>query len=634
MRLLILLGLLAAWTPAFIVSGTAQAKQDTGVSRASAFVIANAARQESPGLEQELADRYAPVVYLRQVNNDICDTANEGFDPVAVDFVLERDDIPLVVSDNGEPSGNQEIVTEAPMASDLYGREAGHYLDYPGSPLSPGCTYRRDFSERRDEASHVAYAHIFREPGTSYLVLQYWMYYYLNDWNNTHEGDWEMIMLFFDAETVEEALSREPEQVVYAQHGGGEKADWQDDKLSKEDGHPVVYVARGAHASQFEPKIFLGLAENGTGFGCENAKGPHRRIALDAVVVPHEPTGPDDPHAWLGFTGRWGELRKSEWNGPTGPNTKTSWNEPVTWAEGVRDTSLVVPEFEGFGQAPVDLFCGIVGAGSAVLVAFSSTPALTVGFIGIVLVTTSWIASYALSTVRRAFSFYRAHLRIFALIGAMLIPTGVVVALIQTALFAIPPIEPLLKMMERFPGVRIFLLLAIGSFQVAVAVIFVAPAVIVAMAQLRQGAQPGVIESYRRGVHMIWRIFLTRVRIIYRAFLDAITIVGIPRAIRRILAGLFVSQAISIHDAQPETAIEDSFRATESGLARSIATNVVLYAIVLFTGPIVAIFLMLAIPSRPLGTHQLHQQLALFHDVSHRRDRYDAPLLRSPAERS
>lgn len=63
------------------------------------------ALQTSASPDQQLADRYAPVVYLRQVNNDICNTENEGFDPIPVDFVLGREEIPFIVSENGSPTG-------------------------------------------------------------------------------------------------------------------------------------------------------------------------------------------------------------------------------------------------------------------------------------------------------------------------------------------------------------------------------------------------------------------------------------------------------------------------------------------------------------------------------------------------
>ena len=37
------------------------------------------------------------------------------------------------------------------------------------------------------------------------LALQYWLFYAFNDWNNLHEGDWEMIQLDFDAATAHQA---------------------------------------------------------------------------------------------------------------------------------------------------------------------------------------------------------------------------------------------------------------------------------------------------------------------------------------------------------------------------------------------------------------------------------------------
>ena len=44
------------------------------------------------------------------------------------------------------------------------------------------------------------YAHVAYDPAyPGQLALQYWMYYVFNDWNNLHEGDWEMIQLNFHA---------------------------------------------------------------------------------------------------------------------------------------------------------------------------------------------------------------------------------------------------------------------------------------------------------------------------------------------------------------------------------------------------------------------------------------------------
>jgi hypothetical protein len=559
--------------------------------------------QDSGDAEQMLADRYAPIVYLRQINDDVCDTQNEGFDPVSVDFVLGREEIPLRTSDSGLPSGPLRTVAESPTTSDLYGLDQPHFLDFPGSPLRPRCVYRQYYADRLAEGGveHVAYAHIYQEPGSDEFALQYWMFYYFNDWNNNHEGDWEMIMLFFDADTAEEALATEPTRLVYAQHGGGERARWGDDKVSLEDGRPVVYSARGAHASFYEQRVYLGLVENGTGLGCETTVGPHRRLALDAIVVPHEPSGPDDPFAWVSFNGRWGEFRRSEWNGPTGPNDKTSWTEPVGWTDRQRDASLYVPTFEGFGQAPIDFFCGAISGGSRALVVFTAAPMLSLGVFGLIVVLAGWIFSYASSSVRNAFRFYRQNIKTFALIGAVLIPTGYVVALLQTLLFRIPPIGPLITMMDRFPGVRIVILLMLGSAQAALAVIFIAPAVIWAVGQIRSGRTPGVIESFQHGVPAILPILIARLKVTGRVLLYAITIIGIPWALLRIVRAIYLPQAVIYEGDTSDEAIIDSAQIANANLPRSVLTQLVLTIVTVLSGPLIAIFVLLAIPSRPIA---------------------------------
>ena len=322
---------------------------------------------------------------------------------------------------------------------------------------------------------------------------------------------------------------------------------------------------------------------------------------LDAIVVPHEPTGRDDPFAWLGFTGYWGEFRRSEWSGPTGPNAKTSWTQPITWASRVRDTSITVPDFEGLGESPIHIFCGIVSVGSRALVALTLTPVIGLGALALVLAAVGWIVSYSNRTIRAAYSYYRRYLRTFAIIGAVLIPTGYVVATLQTLIFHVPPVEPFIQVMERFPGIRILLALAIGSLQGALAVLFVTPTVIWTMSQIRSGRTPGVMTAYRHGVRAIWPIFVARVRVGVRIVLYAITIVGIPWAILRLIRAVFIAQAVVQDRDDPSTALADSARTASVNLGRTALTQIVLGVITLITGPLIAILLLLIIPSRPLG---------------------------------
>ena len=45
---------------------------------------------------------------------------------------------------------------------------------------------------------HTTYAHIVVDEEEGRLSLQYWFFWYFNDWNNTHEADWENVQLFWD----------------------------------------------------------------------------------------------------------------------------------------------------------------------------------------------------------------------------------------------------------------------------------------------------------------------------------------------------------------------------------------------------------------------------------------------------
>ena len=86
------------------------------------------------------------------------------------------------------------------------------------------------------------------------LALQYWFFYLFNDYNDKHEGDWEMIQLDFAASDPAQALTQTPDEIGYSQHEGAERAHWGDSKLEVVDGtHPVVYPAAGSHANYYEP---------------------------------------------------------------------------------------------------------------------------------------------------------------------------------------------------------------------------------------------------------------------------------------------------------------------------------------------------------------------------------------------
>ena len=90
----------------------------------------------------------------------------------------------------------RDLVKIAPSARDLSPQRYEYHLDFPGDALDPGCGYERWGRRVTKGTSPTVYAHVATDPSfPGKLALQYWFYYVFNDWNNTHEGDWEMIQL-------------------------------------------------------------------------------------------------------------------------------------------------------------------------------------------------------------------------------------------------------------------------------------------------------------------------------------------------------------------------------------------------------------------------------------------------------
>src|SRR5262249_57211364 len=94
-------------------------------------------------------------------------------------------------------------------------------------------------------------------------------------------------------------------------------------------------------------------------------------------VVQTVPSAPEQARAafpWIAFEGRWGELRPAFYNGPTGPNLKTQWTEPIRWSEGWRARSYTVPAGSAFGPAATGFFCAAIGGRAFALLWLVSPP--------------------------------------------------------------------------------------------------------------------------------------------------------------------------------------------------------------------------------------------------------------------
>jgi hypothetical protein len=193
------------------------------------------------------------------------------------------------------------------------------------------------YTPYRDWRVHppVYHYHVSRDRG--YRVLQYWFLYAYNDWAahggfNDHEGDWEVIFVFLDAQN-------QPQQVAYSRHvripGLYEPltAPWTEVEAVQAT-HPVVYVGCGSHASYLREDQYRILWRLDYALGNDVSIGPGTGHPWGAPVRL-------DGKRWnTHFSGNWGSLVK-RWlglvlpgtEGPVGPAQKgDKWSYPARWA--------------------------------------------------------------------------------------------------------------------------------------------------------------------------------------------------------------------------------------------------------------------------------------------------------------
>ena len=499
--------------------------------------------------EQRLAERFAPLLEVKEQQDPPCDTSGEQYIPSAVEIVLGRRNI--VLRGPGDDAGSP-----APTAADLFGKGAEWSLDYPGSPFDPGCTYARDAIALGQGDPAVAYAHIVTQPDAPrQLALQYWFFYYFNQFNDLHEGDWEMIQLVFDASTAAEALDQEPVWVGYSQHDGGERAGWDDDKLEREGTHPVVYPAAGSHANYFSSELWLGRSAS-EGFGCDDTTGPSQRIVPEVRVV-GEPSGPDAADAWLAFEGNWGQKARGLFNAPTGPNTNKKWSAPIDWEGKLRNSSIAVPAGDAIGVTVTGFFCSAVAEGSRLYADMLDSPltaSLTLLIIGVTIAgatrLTRWspverrrvLAPRAIGQVLRAARaiHWRNIVRLTA-VGLVFVPLAALGTAAQAGLLWIPTVAEF-----GGGGVRVVLPLGalIGFVVTLIAYVAMLAAVAEAVRRDEAGSPVGPLGAYRALLPR-WKTLLgATARATGIVLLLVVSIVGFPWAIRQAVRWAFIPQVV------------------------------------------------------------------------------------------
>ncbi len=304
----------------------------TGMAAVATLAPAGAGGADSTAL---LA-RYAPVLQLYA-----SDRKPTAIEPFLAGANLER-----------RSAGGWRVVRRSPPASALAGGSKLLRLNTRG--CSPAVSSVTCYTVRPTQPT--IYGRVWTGSGTfaNTTVLQYWLFYQLNDWRNSptkptvwylHEGDWEEV-------SVELGPAGKPIAVAVSQHNLGVNRPWS--RTPTRGGtHPVVYVALGSHANYFSP------GHNGaagvphvvpTKFSGVPLPEPDFTAAQTSVRSASIVDVSDGSAPWLSFAGAWGDgsyvlvEQKSSKNpytrlrvgdSPPGPAFHGIWRDPLqqfrTW---------------------------------------------------------------------------------------------------------------------------------------------------------------------------------------------------------------------------------------------------------------------------------------------------------------
>jgi hypothetical protein len=573
---------------------------------------AQSAQPQQPAARR-LVQAYAPITMLRQAKDPTCHTGKEskGFSinitirllpgpsgaeeyrPTTVTAVLGNPRVRLVHAG--------KVVKTAPTAADIAGLGPDYYLDLPGDVLGNLCTYAEGEAalDRAGKAPPVTYAHIATERGKQGLAVQYWFFYYFNEFNDLHEGDWEGMQLTFDAASPQEALARGPDQIALFQHGGGEKASWHDAKVETEGRHPVVYVAAGSHATFFQSAVYVENGGGGAGLGCDNTSRPLDRVRPQPVLVPTNP-GQDGPFGWLTYRGHWGQREKGFNNGPQGPNTKRQWLEPFSWMDSARLASPKLPGGFGLGAPVTGAFCrvvqevsGVLNVGTRSLVGVAVIVVVLILLLAIPAGITKW-GPIELTPLRRPRTFgqllrtarqlYGRHWRTLLAIGLSSIPIIAAVYGIQRVLDA------------ALPGGSVTTTItdAVGTLGRSLGYAVVAAVVITFIRGLQSGRSLGLVDSYREMLQHFWRVVVAQLLTNLIVAALAVTVIGFPVAIWKYVDWQFVQQEILFEDKRIRDAFRGSTRLVRRQWWRAARVAGFLWLLSVAAGPVLIMILIFA----------------------------------------
>ena len=377
----------------------------------------------------------------------------EPYVPIDVDLLFDEPTVAL----RGPWNERRPRQDRARRAEDLARGLYEYHLDFPGNALDPGCDYQHWAAADHRGHAPAVYAHVATEPGSPgqarAAVLALLRLQRLEQPARGRLGDDPARLR--RRRRRRRRSQRTPVEVGYSQHEGAERADWDDDKLELVDGtHPVVLPGRRL-ARELLRRGALPRQLGRAGRRLRRHARARRRPAPGRDDDPERPgRGAAARSRGSRFQGRWGELQQAFFNGPTGPNLKTQWTEPIHWSEGWRDRSYAVPAGGVVGTGATDFFCAAVaerlaGARAARCATRRRVRSAAAGARrcsrSSLLSRTTWRPAAPLRLGRRrswgqilsaAARMYVGRPLLFLGIGLLLIPISLVVTVLQTLVLA------------------------------------------------------------------------------------------------------------------------------------------------------------------------------------------------------
>lgn len=557
--------------------------------------LPNASTAGENSAAAELAEKYAPVLNIREQEDPLCGTSGEQYQVMTVDSLFGDPEVKLMrnLGKRGE-----RLIKQAPTLKDVRNRGEDHYLDLPGNPLGNTCVYSKAFDQmKRDGRAPVAvYAHIAREEGRSGFALQYWFYWYFNQFNDLHESDWEGMQITFDADSPREALREEPSEMILFQHAGGERSEWDDAKVEKQGEHPVVYPAAGSHATFYQSAVFPENGWNGAGVGCDITSEPLRELLPQPILLPAQPTDRGE-FAWLSFDGRWGQKEGGFNNGPTGPQTKDQWSEPFSWMEQQRWTSPRMPGGGIVGPDAVNAFCGVIQSVTGVMNLKQADPWAAYAIVGAFFLVAFLLFGYSKwrpadadnlereraygQIVNASLKLYGRHLWTFLVLGALAIPFIGGNQALGLWLGDTADGNGLQQSLSD-------LILGVGM---PIATALVSALTVVAIRDLARDEPVSVKDSMLGTRRCFWRLVIARLLAMIGVGLMALTVIGLPFALRYLVSWSFVQQEVLFTDKSIRESFRTSTELVRGHWWRAVRTIVPLTLLLTIVGPLLGLFL-------------------------------------------